>query len=223
MNLAAGLLTSIGGLLTNAFLIVLTLVFILLEAWSFPEKVRRAFGSAEVTLNRFEEFASKLNRYVAIKTAMSLATGLTVGIWVTIMGVDWAILWGLLAFLLNYIPNLGSIFAAVPAVLLALIQHGVGRAAIVIVGYLVINIVISNLLEPRFMGRGLGLSTLAVFSSLVIWAWIFGPVGMLMAVPLTITLKIAFEGGSQTRWIGVLLGPPVRDLAEDENTDEPGS
>lgn len=209
MSLVARLLNAVGGLLTNAFLILLTVIFILLEAWSFPGKVRKAFGRGELTLIHFEDFARKLNRYVAIKTATSLATGVVVGIWVAIAGIDYAILWGLLAFLLNYIPNLGSIVAAVPAVLMALIQHGFGRALIVVVGYLIINVVISNFLEPRFMGRGLGLSTLAVFVSLVVWAWILGPLGMLLAVPLTMTLKIAFETGSGTQWIGVLLGPPA--------------
>ena len=86
-------------------------------------------------------------------------------------------------------------------------------------GYLVINVVISNFLEPRFMGRGLGLSTLAVFLSLVVWAWIFGPLGMLLAVPLTITLKIAFESGPGTHWIGVLLGPPAEDEVEAPDED----
>jgi AI-2 transport protein TqsA len=192
-----------------------------LEAGSFPGKVRKAFGSGELTLMRFEEFASKLNRYVAIKTATSLATGICVGIWAMITGIDYAILWALLAFLLNYIPNLGSIFAAVPAILMALIQYGPGRALVVMIGYLIINVVISNFLEPRFMGRGLGLSTLSVFFSLVVWAWVFGPLGMLLAVPLTITLKIAFESGSETHWIGVLLGPPVlenRDPSDEEPT-----
>ncbi len=220
MTLAARLLNSVGGLLTNAFLILLTVIFILLEAWSFPGKVRKAFGRGELTLIRFEEFASKLKRYVAIKTATSLATGICVGIWGMITGIDYAILWALLAFLLNYIPNLGSIFAAVPAVLMALIQYGLGRALVVAIGYLVINVVISNFLEPRFMGRGLGLSTLAVFLSLVVWAWIFGPLGMLLAVPLTITLKIAFESGSKTHWIAVLLGPPV-DENGDSSEEEP--
>jgi predicted PurR-regulated permease PerM len=219
MSLAARLLNSVGGLLTNAFLIILTVIFTLLEASSFPGKVKKAFGSGELTLVQFEEFARKLNRYVALKTVMSLGTGLCVGLWVTIAGVDFAILWALLAFLLNYIPNLGSIFAAVPAVLMALVQYGLGHALMVAVGYLVINVVISNFLEPRFMGRGLGLSTLAVFLSLVVWAWIFGPLGMLLAVPLTITLKIAFESGPGTHWIGVLLGPPAEDEVEAPDED----
>jgi predicted PurR-regulated permease PerM len=219
MSLVARLLNSVGGLLTNAFLIILTVIFTLLEASSFPDKVKKAFGSGELTLVQFEEFARKLNRYVALKTVMSLGTGLCVGLWVTVTGIDFAILWALLAFLLNYIPNLGSIFAAVPAILMALIQYGLGHALMVAVGYLVINVVISNFLEPRFMGRGLGLSTLAVFLSLVVWAWIFGPLGMLLAVPLTITLKIAFESGSGTHWIAVLLGPPSDDDVDSPDED----
>jgi predicted PurR-regulated permease PerM len=115
-------------------------------------------------------------------------------------------LWGLLALLLNYIPNIGSILASVPAILLALIQLGVGKAVIVLVGYLVINIIIGNVLEPKIMGRGLGLSTLVVFLSLVFWGWVFGPVGMLLSVPLTMTVKIALDSNEDTRWISTLLG-----------------
>jgi predicted PurR-regulated permease PerM len=112
-----------------------------------------------------------------------------------------------MAFFLNYVPNIGSIIAAVPAVLLALVQLGLGSALLVAAGYLVINIVIGSLLEPRFMGKGLGLSTLVVFLSLVFWGWVLGPVGMLLSVPLTITVKLALDSKQETRWLGVLLGP----------------
>ncbi|MEJ2078187.1 MAG: AI-2E family transporter [Acidobacteriota bacterium] len=209
MGMAAKLITSIGGLITNALLILLTVIFILLEASSFPAKIRSGLENAEVTLEGFREFAITLNRYVAIKTMVSLATGASVAFWNAAIGIDYPLLWGLLAFLLNYIPNLGSILAAVPAILLALLQYGWVTALILGIGYLVINLVISNLLEPRFLGRGLGLSTLIVFVSLVSWAWVLGPVGMLLSVPLTVTLKIALASSPRTRWIAALLGPPI--------------
>ncbi len=144
---------------------------------------------------------------MVIKTLVSLATGIAIAIWLGVLGVDYAMLWGLLAFLLNYVPNIGSIIAAIPAVLLALVQLGVGSALLAALGFLVVNAAIGNVIEPRFMGRGLGLSTLVVFLSLVFWGWVLGPVGMLLSVPLTMTVKIALESNEDTRWIAILLGP----------------
>lgn len=201
------LLTSVGGLVTDAFLVLLLLIFILLEASSFPVKVNQAFRRPEITLEGFSEFASKLNRYIAVKTLMSLATGLAVMGWTWLLGVKFPILWAVLAFLLNYIPTLGSIFAAVPPVVLGWLQEGAGFAVLVALGYFIINFTLGSLLEPRFLGWGLGLSPLVVFLSLVVWAWILGPVGMLVAVPLTMTLKIALQSSEKSRWVSILLGP----------------
>lgn len=209
VGFAADVLTSVGGLLTNFLLIFLTLVFILLEASGFPAKLQAAFPRSAVTLDGFEEFARRLNRYVGIKTLMSLLTGLLIYGWTSVCGIEFALLWGLLAFVLNYIPNLGSIIAAFPAILLGLLQHGWGGALVVAAGYLAINLGISNLLEPRLLGRGLGLSPLIVFVSLVVWGWVLGPVGFILGVPLTMTLKIAFGSSERLRWIAVLLGPEV--------------
>jgi predicted PurR-regulated permease PerM len=114
-------------------------------------------------------------------------------------------LWALVAFLLNYIPNIGSIIAAIPAVLIALIQLGVGEALLVGLSYVLVNTVFGNVVEPRLMGRSLGLSTLVVFISLVFWGWILGPVGMLLSIPLTMVMKIALESRPQSRWIATLL------------------
>jgi predicted PurR-regulated permease PerM len=143
---------------------------------------------------------------MAIKTLVSLATGILVTIALAIIGVDYPILWGLLAFLLNFIPTFGSILAAVPPVLLAVVQLGVGEAFFIAIFYVLVNVIVGSVLEPRFMGRGLDLSSLVVFLSLVFWGWILGPVGMLLSVPLTIMVKIALENSEDTRWIGVMLG-----------------
>ena len=223
MKLVATLLSSLGSVLTNSFLILMTVIFMLLEASSFPAKLRTILGGPESSLVSYDRFISNVKRYMAIKTLVSLATGILVTIWLTIIGVDYPLLWGLLAFVLNYIPNIGSIIAAVPTVLLAVIQLGFVKAAMVAAGYVVVNLLMGNVIEPRFMGRGLGLSTLVVFLSLLFWGWLLGPVGMLLSVPLTITAKIAMESKDETRWMAVLLGPEIIPEPEIETIDESAS
>jgi predicted PurR-regulated permease PerM len=213
MKLASGILTGLSGALTNGFLIAITVIFILLEASSFPIKLSSCLKDPETSLPYFERFTRDVQRYMAIKTWMSLLTGCVIALWLFVIGVDYPLLWGLLAFLLNYVPNIGSIIAAVPAVLLALVQLGTGSALLTGLGYLVVNMSVGNLLEPRVMGRGLGLSTLVVFLSLVFWGWVFGPVGMLLSVPLTMTIKIALDSSEETQWISVLLGSETEPAA----------
>jgi predicted PurR-regulated permease PerM len=210
MNLAAGILSRLGGVFTNAFLILLTVVFILLEASSISAKIHAISGSHEGSNSRFDEFINNINRYMAIKTMTSLATGICVAAWLAILGVNYPVLWGFLAFLLNYVPSIGSIIAAVPAILLALIQLGAAKTLFVVLGYLVVNIGIGSIIEPRVMGRGLGISTLVVFLSLIFWGWVLGPVGMLLSVPLTMAVKIALDSSEDTRRLGILLGSDVQ-------------
>ncbi|HSG63786.1 MAG TPA: AI-2E family transporter, partial [Gammaproteobacteria bacterium] len=135
-----------------------------------------------------------------------LVTGALAGSLCALVGLDFPVLWGLLAFLFNYVPTIGSLIAAIPPIALALVQFGAVQSAVIGIGYLVLNVTIGGLLEPRIMGRGLGLSTLVVFLSLVFWGWVLGPVGMLLSVPLTMTAKIALESGERTAPIAILLG-----------------
>lgn len=206
LSLAGNTLASFGNVMTNGFLILLTVIFILAEEVRFTEKLRQSEGDSNKSLGAIERFSHSVNQYMAIKTGLSLLTGLIIILWLLFLGVDYPVLWGLLAFLLNFVPTLGSIIAAVPAVLLALVQLGVGDAALVAAGYLAVNTVVGNGLEPRMMGRGLNLSALVVFLSLVFWGWVLGPVGMLLSVPLTMTVKIALESSDETKWVGAMLG-----------------
>ena len=207
LDMAGRTLAGLGGVLSNSFLILLTVIFILAEANSFPRKLRDVLPDPERSMPLFAKFAANVNRYIAIKSSVSLATGLAITLYLAGLGVDFPVLWGLLAFLLNFVPAIGSIIAAVPAVLLALVQLGPGHALAVAAGYAAVNLAMGNVVEPRFMGRGLGLSTLVVFLSLVLWGWVLGPVGMLLSVPLTMTAKIALEANPSTVWLAHLLGP----------------
>jgi predicted PurR-regulated permease PerM len=206
MGLAATILNGLTDVLTNVFLIFFTMIFILLEASTVDTKVEAAFGRSTKSLQRPRVFLANLGRYLGIKTVVSMATGLTAGLLTWAIGLDFPLLWAMLAFLLNYVPTIGSIIAAVPAVLMALVQLGYGEASATAVGFIGINMVFGNFIEPRLMGYGVGISPLVVFVGLVFWGFVFGPVGMLLSVPLTMTLKLALESDERTRWIAILLG-----------------
>ncbi len=222
IELTADLFNGLGALLTNALLIFLTVIFILFEASVFSVKFRTLDKGKGRTLERFTAFSQNVKRYLVIKTATSLLTGATLWLWLWLLGVDYPVLWGLLAFLLNYVPNIGSIIAAVPALLLCLIQLGPGTTLVAAAGYLIVNIAVGSVLEPRLLGRGLGLSPLVVFLSLVFWGWVLGPVGMFLSVPLTIMIKIALDSRRDTHWIAVLLGSEEDALQEGQARTQSG-
>lgn len=206
MSLAASLIGSIGLMLSNTLLILLTVVFILLEAGSFPVKLRHAFGDSNETLRRYQQVLSNVRGYLVIKAILSALTGILITIWLWLFGVPFAGLWGMTAFLLNFIPNIGSIIAAGPALIVAWLDLGMLPCVACGAGYFVVNLVIGNIIEPRLMGRGMGLSALVVFCSMVYWGWVLGPVGMLLSVPLTMAVRVGMDCFEDTRWIGTLLG-----------------
>ena len=211
LSFVANTLLQFGSAVSKGLLAVLTVLFMLLEAFRMPAKLTQALGAAEKTWwAGFSTFAISIQKYLAIKTLTSLATGILAGLWVWILGIDYALFWGLLAFLLNYIPNIGSFIAGTPAVLMALVQFGIGSALLVAIGYLVINVVIGGVLEPQTMGSGIGLSPLVVLMSLVIWGWLLGGVGMVLSTPLTMSAKIALDSFSDTRWMSTLMGSGKR-------------
>jgi predicted PurR-regulated permease PerM len=204
---------AVSGILSQAVLILVMTVFLLVEATLLPGKLQAISSDAPARLEKLQHIAHEVNQYMAIKTATSLLTGSGVALAMWLLDIDFALLWGMTAFLLNFVPQIGSIIAAVPAILLALLQYGFPTAVAVVCIYLLINMFISYYLEPKWMGRGLGLSTLVVFGSLVFWGWVLGPVGMVVSVPLTMTVKIALEGSPETRWLAILMGSGVRDSA----------
>lgn len=204
MKYSATVLKGAGSVLTNSFMILLIIAFMLLESTHFATKLEKAKGQGN-TMAQIDEVFSKIKHYMAIKAVISLATGILITALLMLIGLDYAILWGFIVFLLNFIPNIGSILAAVPAVLLAFVQLGPWGALEIGAIYLVINIMIGSIIEPRLMGQGLGISTLVVFLSLIFWGWLLGPVGMLLSIPLTITIKIMLYNEPKTRWLAVLM------------------
>ena len=176
-------------------------------AYSFGNVGQSAFYNALSTyfiVYVTSSLFSGVDKSVATKL-IGIITGLVAWAMLAALDVRFAFVWGLLAFALNYIPNIGSVLAAIPPIAQVLVFNGFYEALLVLAGYLLINLVFGNILEPRIMGRGLGLSTLVVFLSLIFWGWLLGPVGMLLSVPLTIIVKIALEQTAGGQSIAVLL------------------
>jgi AI-2 transport protein TqsA len=204
-DLAGSLVSGIGSLLSDTLFVLLTTAFIMAEAAGLPRKLQAAFGD-QGDVERFRGITSDIQEYLSIKTNISLVTGLLAGVLCWAVGIDYPVLWGVITFLLNYIPNLGSIIAAIPPILLGFVQYGWERSIVVLIGYLVINTIMGNIIEPRITGRRLGLSSLVVFLSLVFWGWVWGPLGMFLSVPLTMLVKILLENSDDLKWAAVLLG-----------------
>jgi AI-2 transport protein TqsA len=203
--------STLGDVLTTTFIIVIVAIFILLEGSALPDKLRKVDGLSFETWTRLRQIVADVRRYMFLMTVMSLLTGALIALWLLALGIEFPLLLGLLAFALNYIPTIGSIVAAVPGILLAFIEFGLGIAALTTLAYIVINIGVSNGIQPRYLGNGLGLSPLVVILSVLFWGWVLGAMGMLLAVPLTMTVKIALESSDDTRWIAVLMsGRPSR-------------
>ncbi|MBK6967534.1 MAG: AI-2E family transporter [Bacteroidales bacterium] len=206
LSITANVLNNLIGMMGNTFLIVLTVVFILTEFDSFPVKANAIVGGSGESIAYFSVITKNIRQYLWIKTLVGLLTGVMIYLSLLLIGVDYPVLWAMIGFVLNYIPNFGSVISIIPTMLFALVQLGVGGALWTLGALLIIHNIIGNLLEPKIMGKGLGLSTLVVFLSLVFWGFIFGTVGMFLSVPITMTLKIFLEQNNDTRWIALLLG-----------------
>lgn len=207
MNFSAQFLAAVGSLMSNMFLIVFYIIFMLLEINSFNTKVLAVNSKAgNKSVTYISRIANSIRQYLGLMTIVSLLTGVLVYIALIIIGVDYAILWALIAFLFNFIPNIGSIIASIPAILFAMIQLGTGGAIWTLISYISINMIIGNVIQPPLMGKGLGLSTMVVFISLIFWGYILGTVGMFLSVPLTMVVKIVLEQKESTKWMAIMLG-----------------
>ena len=211
MTLVTALLAQLSSAMTSIFLLLLTVVFMLLEVPQLPAKLQPLMTRPVEGMAAIQRALDSVSHYLVLKTAISLVTGLVVWGMLAVLEVRFAFVWALLAFALNYIPNIGSVLAAVPPIAQVLVFSGFYAALVLLAGYLLVNLIFGNILEPRVMGRGLGLSTLVVFLSLIFWGWLLGPVGMLLSVPLTIIAKIALEQTQGGKSIALLLSDMSRE------------
>lgn len=213
-------LSNVGATFATGLLVLLAVVFMLLEAPSIWYKLQSAFVLTDEAEARLRRLLDSLTRYMLIKIGTSLITAVIIWIWLWFFGIDFAVLWAILAFVLNFIPFVGAWLMAIPAVLMALVQTDVPTTVLVALGYMVANTMIGSILEPKIMGRGLGISTLAVFLSLLIWSWVLGTIGAFLSVPLTMALMIGLDASPHTRPMAILLGSGVKKRPEPEPEPE---
>jgi len=205
LGLVQSLLGAIRNLVANGFIIVMLVVFGLLQIGRTRTTMEQALGADTGIPDVIERYTSDVFQYLKVKALMSLGTGVLVWLVLVLLRIEYAMLWGLMAFLLNFIPNIGSLIAAIPPVALGLLDYGVGRAVVVAAAIIGVNTLFSNVLEPRLMGRSFGISPWMVFVALLFWAYVLGPVGMILAIPLTVALKLGFEMSDRTKWIAALM------------------
>jgi predicted PurR-regulated permease PerM len=207
MTFATALMTQLSGAMASIVLLVMTVVFMLFEVRHVPYKMRFALHNPQIHIAGLHRALKGVTHYLALKTLLSLWTGAIVWLGLALLGVQFALMWGVLAFLLNYVPNIGAVLSAGPPMIQAFLFNGFYECMMVGGLFLVVHMVLGNIVEPRMMGHRLGMSTMVVFLSLLIWGWLLGPVGMLLSVPLTSVCKIWMEtttGGSK---LAILLGP----------------
>ncbi|HEY5468937.1 MAG TPA: AI-2E family transporter [Bacteroidales bacterium] len=209
LEFTATALNELFNMMGNTFLIFLIIIFMLVEFGSFSVKAKAIFSASDKSISYFSSITKNVRHYLLIKSLFCLSIGILTYIALRIIGVDYPILWALIAGLMEFIPNIGSVLATIPTILFVLVQLGVGGALWTLGSYAVIHNVIGNVFEPRIMGKGLGLSTLVVFLSLIFWGFILGPTGMVLSVPITMTIKIILEQNEKTRWLAILLGTPA--------------
>lgn len=204
-DLGAGVLGHVLGFFGVTVIFLILMVFMLSEADRFGRRLKAIADANGPDIGRMLKATHDIQRYLAIKTLVSLITGFLAGLLCWAAGLDFFLLWGIVAFALNFIPVVGSLVAGIPPTILALLVAGVPNAILVAGGYLLINNFLGNFIEPVLVGRRFGISTLVVVISVMFWGWVWGPLGMLLAVPLTMTLKVFLDGSDELRWLGVAI------------------
>jgi AI-2 transport protein TqsA len=206
VGLASSVLGGIAGVLSNAVFLIVLLFFTVADAGAFASKLEGIMPRGRRLAQAFRQFAHGSRQYLVVATIFGaiVATCDVVALW--ILDIRYAWLWGLLAFITNYIPNIGFIIGVVPPTIIALLDHDVATAVIVIVVYCVLNFVIQTIIQPRVVGVTVGLSATLSFLSLIIWATILGAAGAFLAIPLSLLVKsLLVDVDPEHDWVAPLL------------------
>ncbi len=209
-------LAGVASFLSDLFLILMIMLFLLGEGPAMMDRLRRSTGPEHPQVARLTAVGQSVVRQFGLRAIVNLVTGTGVTVLLFALGVDFPLLWGILTFFLSFIPYIGLVLAVAPAVVLALAEFGVTRAVLVIAGVIVINILAENVLSPMMMGRGLNISPTIVFVSFIFWAWLLGGPGAFLALPITLFVAVMFDTFPGTRWLASLIGVSSPDAPDPE-------
>jgi predicted PurR-regulated permease PerM len=217
LSIITYVLGAVVSLLASALLILIYAIFLLIETSGFSAKLNAAFQPSEPAYQYINTVTTNLRSFLVAQTQVSLVTGVGVTAALWLLGVQFALLWGLVAFFMNFIPYIGSILAAVPAVIVAFIQYGPSLTVLLVIGaYLLVNIVVNYTIYPRLMSQGVDVSMFIVLAGMVFWGWVLGPIGLILSVPITAVIKISLESYPGSRWLAVMLGSGPKDETQAE-------
>jgi AI-2 transport protein TqsA len=200
------ILSGVADFLSNLFLILVIVLFLLAEGPAMMNRLRASTGPEHPQVARLAVFGRNVVRQLGLRAIVNLVTAAGVVVLLLVLRVDFPLMWGILAFFLSFIPWIGLPLAVAPAVVLALAEHGLTSAVLVIVGVIVINVLAENALSPMLMGRGLSISPTILFIGFIFWAWLLGGPGAFLAAPLTIFLVLMLETFPETRWLAAVMG-----------------
>ncbi|BCN76817.1 AI-2E family transporter [Prescottella equi] len=210
------------GVFSNLFFILALLLFMAFDGMSIGRKMQIVARSRPEIAYALSTFAAGTRKYLVVSTVFGLIVAVLDGGALWLMGVPLPVLWALLSFITNYIPNIGFVIGVIPPALLALLDGGPGLMVWVIVVYCVINFVIQSIIQPKFVGDAVGMSVTVTFLALVFWAWVLGPLGALLAIPMTLLVKaMLLDIDPASRWVNVLIGGDVRSVAVAAEVDPP--
>jgi predicted PurR-regulated permease PerM len=211
VDFAGGVVDQLVGVMGSLFLVLPLLLFLGVDAASMPEKLDSVRGERGSVVTAFESFAVGTRRYLVVSTVFGFGVAVLDTLFLVFTPIPAPLLWGLLAFITNYIPNVGFVIGVVPPAVLGLLVGGPELFVLVVVVYSLLNITIQSVIQPRFVGEAVGISTSITFLSLVFWAWVLGPLGALFAVPLTLLVKtVLVDVDGDARWIASMLAGRVR-------------
>ena len=215
LSLIAEALARLAESISNLVVVVLVVAFLLAESLGLPAKVQRQLRLGHTQLGPVSRYIQDLRRYVLLTAQLAAITGIGATLMLLILGVDFPILWGILTFLLSFIPTVGLFLAMIPPALLALLEFGLAKALLVVAGYLLIDAVVENVVKPKFLGESLDMAPVVIILSLIFWAAVLGPMGALLAVPLTMAVKqLVLETDEEARWLAELMSAGADDEGE---------
>ena len=220
LDLIRGLVSQTKDQFSNIFLVFFIVAFMLMESTFLYNKLVKVMSERGGDVEKSMEFIEKIKKYFLLKMKTSLVTAILLFIGLTILDIRYAFLWAVLAFFFNFIPVIGSILAAVPAVIIALAYQGLMTGVWIMLWYIVVNVLIGNILEPRIMGKGLGLSALVIFLSMTFWGWMFGPAGMILSAPLTVGMQYLFGRYEETKWVAFMLSDYQQESSDSLSSKE---